>query len=127
MEYSIFDGIRKEVAKQLSRIQKTAVAVAQLDVLASFAEVSVRQGYTRPVITLDGRIHIEGGRHPVVELLQEAPFVPNDVELDTNQNRVAIITGPNMAGKSTYMRQVALIVIMAQIGCFVPASHAKFP
>ena len=125
MEYSIFDGIRKEVAKQLSRIQKTAVAVAQLDVLASFAEVSVRQGYTRPVITLDGRIRIEGGRHPVVELLQEAPFVPNDVELDTNQNRVAIITGPNMAGKSTYMRQVALIVIMAQIGCFVPASHAE--
>ena len=125
MEYSIFDGIRKEVAKQLSRIQKTAVAVAQLDVITSFAEVSVRQGYTRPVITLDGRIRIEGGRHPVVELLQEAPFVPNDVELDTNENRVAIITGPNMAGKSTYMRQVALIVIMAQIGCFVPASHAE--
>ncbi len=125
LEYSLFDEIRKTVANQLERIQQTAAAVAQVDVLLSLAQVSVEQGYTRPEIRADGKIRIRDGRHPVVEKLQDAPFVPNDTELDMDENRVAIITGPNMAGKSTYMRQVALIVIMAQMGCFVPASYAE--
>ncbi len=124
LEYSLFDEVRKKTAGELSRIQRTAAAVAQLDVLLSFAEVSAAQGYVRPSINLEGRLQIREGRHPVVEKLLDAPFVPNDVLLDKGENRVAIITGPNMAGKSTYMRQVALIVLMAQIGCFVPASSA---
>ncbi|HIU30666.1 MAG TPA: DNA mismatch repair protein MutS [Candidatus Caccousia avistercoris] len=125
LEYTLFDQVRKKTAGELARIQRTAAAVAQLDVLLSFAQVSAAQGYVRPVISLDGRIAIREGRHPVVEKLLDAPFVPNDVTLDKGENRVAIITGPNMAGKSTYMRQIALIVIMAQIGCFVPAASAE--
>ena len=106
---------------------ETAKAIAELDVLASFAAVSVRNDYTRPTITANGRLYLKDSRHPVVEALLtgSAPFVPNDLEMDPNQNRVSIITGPNMAGKSTYMRQVAVIVVMAQIGCFVPASAAE--
>ena len=95
-----------------------------MDVLNSFAEVAVRNKYSRPIIDMKGRIEIKNGRHPVVESLLDAPFVPNDTLLDNHDNRVAIITGPNMAGKSTYMRQTALIVLMAQIGCFVPAESA---
>ena len=125
LEYTLFDEVRKTVAAQLARVQKTAAAVAQLDVLNAFAQVSVNQNYTRPIVNLEGKILIKDGRHPVVEKLLESPFVPNDVTLDRGENRVAIITGPNMAGKSTYMRQTALIVIMAQIGCFVPASYAE--
>ncbi len=125
LEYQLFDEVRKQVAAQLIRVQKTAHAVAQLDVLTSFAQVSVDHGYTRPVVNLDGKIILKESRHPVVEALSDSPFVPNDVLLDKDENRVAIITGPNMAGKSTYMRQTALIVIMAQVGCFVPASYAE--
>lgn len=124
LEYTLFDAVRKKTAGELARIQKTAAAVAQIDVLLSFAQVSAAQNYVRPSINLEGRIEIREGRHPVVEKLLDVPFVPNDVMLDKNENRVAIITGPNMAGKSTYMRQIALIVLMAQIGCFVPAASA---
>ena len=125
LEYELFDGVRRKVAEQLHRIQSTATAVAQLDVLASFAQTAVRNHYCRPEMALDGKILIRDGRHPVVEdILSGVPFVPNDTTLDKDQNRVAVITGPNMAGKSTYMRQVALIVLMAQAGSFVPAASA---
>lgn len=125
LEYELFDSVRKQAAEQMNRVQRTAQAVARLDVLLSFAQVSVDRNYTRPVVNLNGKIVLKESRHPVVEALLEEPFVPNDVVLDKDENRVAIITGPNMAGKSTYMRQIALIVIMAQIGCFVPASSAE--
>ena len=124
LEYQLFQEIRGRVAEQLHRIQATAQAVAQLDVLCSFARVAVRGRYCRPMIDLKGRIEIKSGRHPVVESLLDTPFVPNDTLLDSGDNRVAIITGPNMAGKSTFMRQTALIVLMAQIGSFVPADSA---
>ena len=125
LEYQLFTDLRTRISEQLDRIQKTALAIAGLDVLCSFADVAVRRGYVCPDITLDGRIHIENGRHPVVEALLDTPFVPNDTDLDGGDNRVALITGPNMAGKSTYMRQTALIVIMAQCGSFVPATKAS--
>ena len=125
LEYELFQDVRRKVAAEMDRVQATAQAVARLDVLLSFAQVSVDRNYTRPVISLDGRIALKKSRHPVVEALLEEPFVPNDAVLDKGENRVAIITGPNMAGKSTYMRQIALIVIMAQIGCFVPAESAE--
>ena len=127
MESKLFEDVRRTVADQLTRVQETAKAVAQLDVLASFAAVSVKNDYTRPSVTMNGRIYLKDSRHPVVEALLggSTPFVPNDLDMDPNQNRVSIITGPNMAGKSTYMRQVAEIVIMAQVGCFVPAASAE--
>ena len=125
LEYELFDSVRKQAAGQMERVQRTAQAVARLDVLLSFAQVSVDRNYIRPTVNLGGKIILKESRHPVVEALLEEPFVPNDVLLDKDENRVAIITGPNMAGKSTYMRQIALIVIMAQIGCFVPASSAE--
>lgn len=126
MEYAIFDRVRTTLAENLERIQKTARAIATLDVLTSFANVAVNNRYVRPEVVQSGAITIKDSRHPVVEtLLKDAPFVPNDVNLDNKGERVAIITGPNMAGKSTYMRQVALIVLMAQMGSFVPASYAK--
>ena len=124
LEYRLFQELRDKVASQLHRIQSTAQAVATLDVLCSFARVAVRNRYCRPLIDLKGRIDIKGGRHPVVESLLDTPFVPNDTLLDEGDNRVGLITGPNMAGKSTYMRQTALIVLMAQIGSFVPADSA---
>jgi DNA mismatch repair protein MutS len=126
MESRLFEEIRKEVAAQMDRVQETAKAVAALDVLLSFAVVSVKNDYTRPVINVSGKLYLKDSRHPVVEaLLKDAPFVPNDVDMDMFDNRVAIITGPNMAGKSTFMRQIAIITIMAQIGCFVPAAVAE--
>ena len=127
MESKLFEDVRRTVADQLTRVQETAKAVAQLDVLASFAAVSVKNDYTRPSVTMNGRIYLKDSRHPVVEALLggSTPFVPNDLDMDPNQNRVSIMTGPNMAGKSTYMRQVAVIVIMAQVGCFVPAASAE--
>ena len=124
LEYQLFTELRGAVAAELPRIQKTARAVARLDVLCAFAQTAVKYQYTRPDIDLNGRIDIKNGRHPVVEALSDTPFVPNDTLLDNGENRVAMITGPNMAGKSTYMRQTALIVLMAQIGSFVPAEHA---
>ncbi len=125
LETQLFEELRAKVSGEMARIQRTASALAQLDVLVSFARVSQENGYTRPAVDLSGKIVLKESRHPVVELLLDgAPFVPNDVELDRGENRVAVITGPNMAGKSTYMRQVALIVLMAQAGCFVPAASA---
>ncbi|MCL2508537.1 MAG: DNA mismatch repair protein MutS [Oscillospiraceae bacterium] len=126
LEYEIFNALREKIAGELLRIQKTARAVALVDVLCSLAHAAAQNGYVCPDMRDDGAIIIKNGRHPVVELtLNGAPFVPNDTELDLNENRCAIITGPNMAGKSTYMRQVALIVIMAQMGSFVPADAAQ--
>ena len=126
MEYAIFDGIRVTVAENLERIQKTARAIAALDVINSLANVASDNRYVRPDVTQSSAIYIKDARHPVVEtLLKDAPFVPNDVNLDSKGDRVAIITGPNMAGKSTYMRQTALIVLLAQMGSFVPASSAR--
>ena len=126
LEYKLFEQIRLQVAGQLNRIQTTAEQIAQLDVLISLAETASRRDYVCPSVNQDGRIFLKESRHPVVEaILTGAPFVPNDVSLDREENRVAIITGPNMAGKSTYMRQAALIVLMAQIGSFVPCAAAE--
>lgn len=126
LEYEIFVRIRKKVADAQFRLKRTAEALAQLDVLCSFAKAAVENGYERPDVDNSDVIDIKDGRHPVVEkFLEGAPFVPNDTLLDCDGNRTAIITGPNMAGKSTYMRQVAIIVLMAQIGSFVPARSAR--
>ena len=124
LEFQIFDDLRKHIASNLSRIQATADAVATLDVLCSLSEVAAVNNYCRPSMNASGKIQITAGRHPVVEAIMSTPFVPNDTLLDNGENRCAIITGPNMAGKSTFMRQVALIVIMAQMGSFVPAEMA---
>ena len=126
LEYQIFTKLREHLAQQAARVQLTAQAVAAADVLCSLAAVAVQRGYCRPEITLGREISITDGRHPVVEaVLKDTLFVPNDTNLGSEDNQVAIITGPNMAGKSTYMRQVALIVLMAQMGSFVPARSAK--
>ncbi len=125
LEYTLFEDIREKVAKEKERIQKTARKIALLDAISSLAETAVKNNYVRPQITSDGKINIVQGRHPVVERLSKEMFVPNDTLLDPDDNRFAIITGPNMAGKSTYMRQVAIITLMAQIGSFVPASKAE--
>ncbi len=126
LEYQLFCTVRDSIAAQVLRIQKTAKAVAQLDVLASLASIAQKNRYIRPDINQKGIIDIKDGRHPVVEcMIPNDMFVANDVYLDGGKNRVSIITGPNMAGKSTYMRQVALITLMAQIGSFVPAGKAN--
>ena len=125
LEYELFEEIRKRVAACQSRVQQTADAIARLDVWCSFADVAVRNNYTRPLVNTSGKIILKDSRHPVVEEVSDEQFVPNDVYLDNGENRVAIITGPNMAGKSTYMRQVAIITLMAQCGSFVPASSAE--
>jgi len=125
LEYQLFSALRETVTKETVRIQKAARTVATIDVLASFAQVASENRYVRPTIDDDTRLVIKDGRHPVVEkvyLSQE--FVPNDLRADCESNQILIVTGPNMAGKSTYIRQAALIVIMAQTGCFVPASEA---
>ena len=124
LEYAIFDKIRQHICEQKVRLQTTAAALARLDVLCSFAETAIQNDYVRPRFNNEGAIKILAGRHPVVEKLSNSPFVANDTYLDRADNRCAIITGPNMAGKSTYMRQVAIIALMAQIGCFVPAQSA---
>jgi DNA mismatch repair protein MutS len=126
LEYELFREVRQKVADEVVRIQKTAKAVAQIDVFASLATVAEQNNYCRPKLNEKGLIDIKDGRHPVVErMIQNEMFVANDTYLDNGSNRVSIITGPNMAGKSTYMRQSALIVLMAQIGSFVPAKSAK--
>ena len=126
LEYELFSEVASKVAAQQDRIKSTAAAVAKLDAFASFAEVSLQNGYERPTVNNTDKLVIKNGRHPVVEkFLGGEPFVPNDTLLDCGANRTQIITGPNMAGKSTYMRQIALIVIMAQMGCFVPADSAE--
>ncbi|MDE7299612.1 MAG: DNA mismatch repair protein MutS, partial [Lachnospiraceae bacterium] len=125
LEYEIFSDIREKIAAEVERIQRTARAVARLDVFASLAFVADHGRFVRPSVNTEGRIEIRDGRHPVVEkMLNNDSFVANDTLLDNESNRLSIITGPNMAGKSTYMRQTALIVLMAQIGSFVPASMA---
>ncbi len=126
LEYDLFTKIREEIAKNVIRLQKTATMVSTLDVLASFAQVAEDMNYCMPQVDNSGIIDIKGGRHPVIEkMLGTGEFVENDTYLDKDENRLSIITGPNMAGKSTYMRQVALITLMAQVGSFVPAEEAK--
>lgn len=125
IEYELFDGVRKKAAAELKRFQQTASAIAKIDVLRSLAEVSVNNRYVRPLVNDTGTVRIIAGRHPVVEQVISTPFVANDTLLDMQEDRCAVITGPNMAGKSTYMRQVAIIVLMAQTGCFVPAQSAE--
>lgn len=126
LEYNLFCEVRNQIAEQVVRIQKTAKAVAKLDVFISLAVVADQNQYCRPQINENGVIDIKGGRHPVVEkMITNDMFIDNDTYLDHANNRISIITGPNMAGKSTYMRQTALIVLMAQLGSYVPASSAK--
>ena len=125
-EYNLFVGIRGEIAKEIKRIQATASHIANLDAIISLAEVAERYNYCCPVVDHEDRIDIKDGRHAVVERMPLTDgFVPNDVYLDLDNNRVLIITGPNMAGKSTYIRQIALIIILAQMGSFVPAGEAR--
>ena len=126
LEYDLFCQVREELAAQIPRIQETAKAIAQLDVYASLSVVAQRNNYVRPTVNTKGVIDIKNGRHPVVEkMINNDMFIANDTYLDNSSKRVSVITGPNMAGKSTYMRQTALIVLMAQIGSFVPAEKAK--
>src|SRR5688500_17777100 len=124
-ERELVDRLRQRVGAEIRRLQQAAAVVAELDVLATFAEVAVREGYVRPELTDDFALEIVGGRHPVVErMMPREQFIPNDTRL-TSDARVIILTGPNMAGKSTILRQVGLIVLIAQVGCFVPAAHAR--
>ena len=126
LEYNVFAEVREKIEAQIERVQKSAGIVAMLDGLCSLATVAEDQNYVRPEVDGSGVIDIKDGRHPVIEkILPSGSFVQNDTYLDKNDNRLSIITGPNMAGKSTYMRQVALITLMAQIGSFVPASYAR--
>ncbi len=126
LEIGLFDGIREEIGRNMARLQSTALAYKTLDALLSLARVALINHYVRPQITDDGVIDIEDGRHPVVEAaMPDQGFIPNDTHLDADEKRVQIITGPNMAGKSTYMRQVALITLMAHMGSFVPAKSAS--
>jgi len=126
LEYRLFEDLRGRIAAQVERVQATARNVAELDALCSLAETAVANNYCMPEIDVEGIIDIRDGRHPVVEIMQQGLlFVPNDTYLDSGASRTAIITGPNMVGKSTYMRQTALIVLMAQIGSFVPARSAR--
>ena len=126
LEYQIFSRLREYLAAQAPRVQTAAAAVAAADALCSLATVAVKNNYCRPEISLGSEITITEGRHPVVEkMLKDSLFVPNDTRMDAGENLISIITGPNMAGKSTYMRQVALIVLMAQMGSFVPARSAR--
>jgi len=126
LEYNEFVKIREEIAKNIKRLQKTATVVSTLDVLASFAQVAEDMNYCMPIVKNDGIINIKDGRHPVIDkMIGIGSFVPNDTYLNKDDSRLSIITGPNMAGKSTYMRQVALITLMAQVGSFVPASEAE--
>lgn len=128
LELQLFTEIREKIAGEIVRIQHTAQGLKTLDALLSLAKVAVSNHYVRPEITQDGSLEIIEGRHPVVEqTMQEGGFVPNDAVMDQDQARMLIITGPNMAGKSTYMRQVALITLMAHLGSFVPAKSAKIP
>ena len=127
LEYSLFVNLREDLSHELGRMQKTAKEIAFLDACLSLAKVAMQEQYVRPKINEEGNLRIVDGRHPVVEkLLQDQSFVPNDARLG-KEEKIAIITGPNMAGKSTYMRQVALIVLMASIGSFVPAKQADIP
>ena len=125
LEYTLFTELREHISKNIARIQNTSSNVAIIDVLASLAEVAETNSYVKPQITTDGKIDIVLGRHPIVEkMLKNEKFIENDCMLDNEENTISVITGPNMSGKSTYMRQVALITILAQMGAFVPAKKA---
>ena len=125
LEYELFNDVRDEVSEHTVRLQQTAAAIGALDVLLSLATVSAQRGYVRPEVSDDQTLHIEDGRHPVLEVIMEEQFVPNGVEMDGESASLMIVTGPNMAGKSVYIRQTALLVLMAQMGCFVPAKEAN--
>lgn len=126
LEYRLFEDIRKRVSDQTPRLQKTAEAIAVIDILGSMAQIADRYDYVRPLVDEGGEIVIRDGRHPVLERMSLSErFVPNDTQMDTREHQILIITGPNMAGKSTYLRQVALIILMAQLGSFVPATEAR--
>jgi len=128
LEYERFIQLREFIAGHLQRLQKAAAMIAELDVYQSLATVSAERRFVRPVVGAEYNLHIEAGRHPVVEaMLENSPFIANDTVLEQEKQWILLITGPNMAGKSTYMRQAALICIMAQIGCFVPAKRAEIP
>ncbi len=124
LEYELFQQVRQQVSSHTERLQRTAEALAALDVLVSLATVADENGYVRPTLTADRTLRIRDGRHPVLERILDEQFVPNDIEMDGEQVRLLVITGPNMSGKSVYIRQTALIVLMAQIGSFVPAAEA---
>jgi len=126
LEYRLFEDIRKRVSEETLRLQKTASAIAVIDILGSMAEIADRYDYVQPVVDEGDEIIIHDGRHPVLERMGLSErFVPNDTQIDTQEHQILIITGPNMAGKSTYLRQVALIILMAQMGCFVPAKEVR--
>jgi len=126
LEYRLFEDIRKKVCDATPRLQKTASAIAIVDILASMADIADRYDYIRPIVDEGDEIVIRDGRHPVLERMGLSErFIPNDTEMNNQEHQILIITGPNMAGKSTYLRQVALIVLMAQMGCFVPAKEAR--
>ena len=125
LEYEAFIKIRDTVYENRERVMKTAKAIAEIDAICSLSEVAVKNNYTKPYVNTSGSVIIKDGRHPVVEKIAKGVFVPNDMQLDNDKNMAMVITGPNMAGKSTYMRQNALIVLMAQIGSFVPASKCE--
>ena len=126
LEYNLFTEIRDKVKEYIPKLQSIAKVISEIDVLQSFATITEENHYVRPQINHDQEVYILENRHPVVEKVLETEYVPNDIMMDKNTN-VCLITGPNMAGKSTYMRQFAITVIMAQIGCFVPAKEAKLP
>ena len=125
LEYQLFQHVREELEKHMEAMQENANLIAVADVLQSFAQAAYDYNYVKPIIREDGVLEIKGGRHPVVERAARQEFVPNDVYMDMSEDKLLIITGPNMAGKSTFMRQIGLIVLMAQMGSFVPAASAK--
>jgi DNA mismatch repair protein MutS len=125
LEYQLFQETRKKVAAETSRLQKIASRIALLDVLTSLSELASQRSYNRPSVNATDIVSIKGGRHPVIEVTDEEPFVPNDTYLDRDKDQILIITGPNMGGKSTYLRQTALICILAQMGSYVPAEEAE--
>ncbi len=125
IEHKLFLEVREKIARETERLQRIAAAVARLDVLSSLAELAAQRNYFRPVVDNEDRIHIVEGRHPVIEKTSPEPFIPNDILVDREENQILIVTGPNMGGKSTYLRQVALISILAQMGSFVPAKRAE--
>ena len=125
MEYNLFLEVREKISEETKRLQKIAVDIATLDVISSLAELASSRNYRRPVINKKDRIEIVEGRHPVIEVTIDEPFIPNDTYLDRGDDQILIVTGPNMGGKSTYLRQVALICILAQTGSFVPVKKAE--